>query len=81
MRRAPDQVYTYDAERARQANRLIRDLCEARGLDNYWILAHRLIVACEGIAGDAALRVLVEELKPKQRAALAKHLLEAARGR
>ena len=80
MRRAPDSVFTYDAERAGRANRVIRDLCAARGLDEYWRLGHRLIAACEGAEEDG-LRVLVEELKPAKREALAGILLEVSRGR
>jgi hypothetical protein len=76
VRRAPDRVFQADAERANAADRVITALCEARGIDEYWRLAHRLIAACEGSEGDAAMRVMVEELRPSQHRELALILLE-----
>jgi hypothetical protein len=81
MRRAPASVYEHNAERAAAADRVIAQLCESRGLDEQWRLAHRLIAACEGVGGEDALRVLVEELTPTQCETLAKVLLEVGGGR
>ena len=75
--RARDSIFQYDAERARRADRAIRQLCEARGLDEYWITAHRLIAACEGgFKTEDALALLVRRLPRSEAEALA-HLLVA----
>jgi hypothetical protein len=80
--RAPASVFKYDPERASQADRHIRALCESRGLDQHWYLAHRLIAACEGgFETEDALRLLISRLKPRDREALARILLEVFRGR
>jgi hypothetical protein len=80
-RRAPDSIFTYDAERASRADAVIRQLCESRGLDQHWQLAHRLIAACEGnFEIEDGLRLLVERLKPREREALARILLEEVAG-
>jgi hypothetical protein len=80
-RRPPDVVFGFNAERCARADRIITALCESRGIDVYWRLAHRLIAACEGATGEDELRVLVEELSPAQRDTLALLLVEADRGR
>ena len=80
MRRAPDSVFAYDADRAAKADRVITALVESRGLDEYWRLAYRLIAVCEGAAGDDALRLLVEEMRPASREVLARLLIEVADG-
>jgi hypothetical protein len=78
----PASVFQYDAERAGRADRVIRALCEARGLDEYWQLAFRLIATCEGdFEVEDALRLLVSRLKHRERQALARILLEVSRGR
>lgn len=75
--RPPDSIYQYDPERAGRADRVIRDLCEARGIDQYWFLAHRLIAVCEGgFKTEDALRLLVNRLKPSEREQLADLLIE-----
>ena len=75
--RAPDIIFEYDAERATRADRVIRDLCESRGIDQYWYLAHRLISACEGeMRKEDVLRLLVKRLKRHDCELLADLLIE-----
>jgi hypothetical protein len=75
--RALDSIYRYDPDRASQADRHIKALCESRGLDEHWYLAHRLIAACEGgFKTEDALRLLVNRLKPTEREQLADLLIQ-----
>jgi hypothetical protein len=75
--KAPASIFKYDRERASQADRHIKALCESRGLDEHWYLAHRLIAACEaGFEIEDALKLLVNRLKPRDRELLADLLIE-----
>jgi hypothetical protein len=80
VRRAPDPVFEYGSQRNARADKVITEICLARGLDSLWFLAHKLIAACEGKVGEDELRVFVEELKPHQRDALARALWKVSRG-
>jgi hypothetical protein len=74
--RVPDAVYIYDVERGRQADRLIRKLCEARGLDEYYWLALRLVVVCKGGTDlDALFRELAGRLSGSERTTLLRVLV------
>jgi hypothetical protein len=75
--KSPASVFKYDPERASRADRVIRALCEARGLDEYWQLGFRLIATCEGaFEAKDALRPLVERLKRRECELLADLLIE-----
>ncbi|MEK6271385.1 MAG: hypothetical protein AABM42_01895 [Actinomycetota bacterium] len=74
--RVPDAVYVHDPERARQADHLVRGLCEARGLDEFYWLALRLVAVCKGgTEWEALCRELAGRLAPSERKTLLRVLL------